>query len=273
MLPLFLLNMEDYLEVNKKLWNDKVEVHAASEFYNVQSFINGESVLNSIELNLLGDISEKSILHLQCHFGQDSIELSRMGAHVTGIDLSNKAIDKAKWLTKQCGTNTKFICCDVYDAPNHINEKFDMVFTSYGTVGWLPNMEEWAQVVNHFLKPGGKFVFADFHPVVWMMDYDFKKIEYSYFNLEPIIEENEGTYTDRGADIKNKEISWNHPMSEVVGSLLQQKLIVKELQEFDYSPYPCFKNLVKVGEKKYKVKGLEDKLPIVYAVSAIKPIA
>ncbi|MDC1221328.1 class I SAM-dependent methyltransferase [Salibacteraceae bacterium] len=259
--------MEDYLEVNKKLWNDKVEVHAASDFYNVDAFIAGKTVLNSIELELLGDITGKSILHLQCHFGQDSIELSRMGAMVTGVDLSDKAIDKAIWLAEKCGTDTKFVCADIYDAPNQLDEQFDIVFTSYGTVGWLPDMDKWASVVNHFMKPDGRFVFADFHPVVWMMDYDFSKIEYSYFNVEAIIEENEGTYTDSEANLKNKEISWNHPMSEVIGALIAQDLKLIDLKEFDYSPYPCFKNLVKIEDKKYQVQGLEGKLPMVYALS------
>lgn len=263
--------MEDYIEVNKKLWNDKVEIHAKSEFYDVDAFIAGKQVLNAIELDLLGDLNGKSVLHLQCHFGQDSIELSRMGARVLGVDLSDKAIDKANWLAEQCGTDTKFICADVYDTPNHIDEKFDIVFTSYGTVGWLPDMDRWAAVVNHFLKPDGKFVFAEFHPVVWMMDYEFSKIDYSYFNIEPIIEEEPGTYTNPEAPIKNKEFSWNHPISEVVGALLKQGLNLKELNEFDYSPYPCFKNLLKLEDKKYQIKGLEGKLPMVYSLLMNKP--
>lgn len=263
--------MEDYIEVNKKLWNDKVEIHANSEFYDVDAFITGKQVLNAIELDLLGNLNGKSVLHLQCHFGQDSIELSRMGARVLGVDLSDKAIDKAKWLADQCGMNTKFVCADVYDAPNHIDEKFDFVFTSYGTVGWLPDMDRWAAVVNHFLKPDGKFVFAEFHPVVWMMDYEFSKIDYSYFNIEPIIEEEPGTYTNPEAPIKNKEISWNHPISEVVGALLKQGLNLKELHEFDYSPYPCFKNLLKLEDKKYQIKGLEGKIPMVYSLLMNKP--
>jgi SAM-dependent methyltransferase len=260
----------DYKTVNKKLWNDKVDIHIDSDFYSVNEFIGGKKMLNSIELDLLGDVRGKSILHLQCHFGQDSIELSRMGAAVTGVDLSDKAIDKAGWLAKECGTDTKFVCSDIYDAPNHITEKFDIVFTSYGTVGWLPDMDKWATVVNHFLKPGGFFVFAEFHPVVWMMDYDFQKIEFSYFNQGPIVEELEGTYTDRNAELKNKEISWNHNIAEVLGSLLEQGLELEAFREFDYSPYDCFKHTIKVKEKKYRIKDLGGKLPMVYALKLNK---
>jgi SAM-dependent methyltransferase len=260
----------DYKTINKKLWNDKVDVHVDSDFYAVEAFISGKKMLNSIELDLLGDVQGKSILHLQCHFGQDSIELSRMGSDVTGVDLSNKAIDKAEWLADKCGTDTKFVCSDIYDAPNHIDEKFDIVFTSYGTVGWLPDMDKWAEVVNHFLKPGGFFVFADFHPVVWMMDYDFQKIEFSYFNHGAIVEESEGTYTDRNAELKNTEISWNHNIGEVLGSLLGQGLELDTFKEFDYSPYDCFKHTEKVDEKMYRIKHLKGKLPMVYALKLNK---
>lgn len=133
--------MENYLEINKKSWNAKVEPHLKSDFYFVNEFLQGRTSLNSIELELLGDVKDKTILHLQCHFGQDSISLSRMGAKVTGIDLSDKAIEAAKDLAKQCDTNTEFICSDVYELPNILNQKFDIVFTSYGTIGWLPRLK------------------------------------------------------------------------------------------------------------------------------------
>lgn len=260
----------DYKEINRKLWNDKVDVHVASDFYDVNTFIGGKQVLNTTELDLLGDVAGKSILHLQCHFGQDSIELSRMGAKVTGVDLSDKSIEKAKWLADQCNTDTQFVCCDVYDAPQHIEEQFDIVFTSYGTVGWLPDMNKWAHVIAHFLKPGGTFVFAEFHPVVWMMDYEFSKIEYGYFNTGAIVEEMEGTYTDRNASIKNTEVSWNHSISEVVESLLQSGIRLESMKEFDYSPYNCFRNTVELAPNKFQIKGLEGKLPMVYALKGRK---
>jgi 2-polyprenyl-3-methyl-5-hydroxy-6-metoxy-1,4-benzoquinol methylase len=128
----------------------------------MQSFLEGKSTLNEIELQLLGDISGKKILHLQCHFGQDTMSLSRMGAKATGIDLSNKAIERAKEIALRLNLDTDFICCDLYDAPNHLNEKFDIVFTSYGTIGWLPDLDKWAKVVSHFLKPNGKFIIPIF---------------------------------------------------------------------------------------------------------------
>ena len=128
----------NYIEINRQSWNDRTEIHLKSEFYDLENFRKGKSSLNDIELNLLGDIQGMTILHLQCHFGQDTISLSRLGAKVTGVDLSDKAIECAQNLAKDTNAQTRFICCDIYDLPNHLDEKFDLVFTSYGTIGWLP---------------------------------------------------------------------------------------------------------------------------------------
>jgi 2-polyprenyl-3-methyl-5-hydroxy-6-metoxy-1,4-benzoquinol methylase len=160
-----MISEKNYLEVNRNSWNNRVEAHLKSEFYDMEGFMKGNSSLNEIELKLLGDVKGKSILHLQCHFGQDSISLSRMGARVTGIDLSDKAIQKAEEIAKATQTDAKFICCDLYNLPKHLDEKFDIVFTSYGTIGWLPDMDKWAKIVSQYLKPGGQFVFVEFHPV------------------------------------------------------------------------------------------------------------
>ena len=196
----------DYININKQTWNNKVDVHIASEFYNMEAFLNGKSTLNNIELELLGNIKGKKILHLQCHFGQDTISLSRLGAEVTGVDLSDKAIESAKQIAKQTKSNTTFICCDIYDLPNYLDKQFDIVFASYGTIGWLPDLDKWAKVVSHFLKPDGKFVMADFHPVVWMFNDNFEKISYRYFNSGAIVETEIGTYADKNSEITQEYV-------------------------------------------------------------------
>lgn len=263
---------KNYLEINRNSWNKKTEVHINSEFYNQDSFLKGQSSLNNIELELLGDVSGKKILHLQCHFGQDSISLSRLGAEVTGVDLSDKAVEKAKEIAAELQQTTQFICCDVYDLPNHLNEKFDIIFTSYGTIGWLPDLDKWAKVVSHFLKPKGKFVFVEFHPVVWMFDDNFEKIGYNYFNSEPIIESENGTYADKSADISQENITWNHSLSEVFTSLLNNGLEISSFDEIDYSPYNCFSNTVEFESGKFRIKHLENKIPMVYSLVSKKKI-
>lgn len=260
----------DYIDINKKLWNQKTEIHYDSDFYDVNSFINGKDSLNPIEIGLLGDIKGKNILHLQCHFGQDTISLSRHGASATGVDFSENAIEKAKQLNATLGTNAKFIQSDIYKLPEILQDKFDIIFTSYGVIGWLPDMSEWAKIINQFLKPRGEFIMVEFHPVVWMFSYDFKRIEFNYMDSAPIIEELEGTYTDRDAQIKEKSICWNHGLSNVLDSLIKTGLTIIDFKEYNYSPYDCFENTVKIDEGKFKIKGLEDKIPMVYSLKAIK---
>jgi SAM-dependent methyltransferase len=260
----------NYLEVNKNSWNKKVGIHYDSEFYDTKAFINGQSSLNEIELELLGDITGKSILHLQCHFGQDTISLNRLGADVTGVDLSDKAIEKATELARITNSVAKFICCDIYDLPNHLDETFDIVFTSYGTIGWLPDINKWAEIVTRYLKPNGEFIFVEFHPVVWMFDDDFKKIKYRYFNAEAIIENEEGTYAEKNAPISQNSVTWNHGLGEVLNSLLKNGLSIKSLNEYDYSPYDCFNKTEKISPKKFRIKHLENKIPMVYSLLATK---
>lgn len=261
---------EDYLEVNRNSWNNKTEAHLASEFYDMDGFRAGNSSLNSIELALLGDLKGKKVLHLQCHFGQDTISLNRLGAEVVGVDLSDKAIDNARKIAAELNSSAQFICSDVYDLPNHLAQQFDIVFTSYGTIGWLPDLDKWAQVVAHFLKPDGKFVFVEFHPFVWMFDDNFEKIAYNYFNNGPIIETENGTYANREANITHEYVCWNHSLSEVMTSLLENGLEINAFGEYDYSPYNCFNNTVEVAPKKFRIEHLSDKIPMVYSISATK---
>ncbi len=260
----------NFVEVNKALWNERTKYHVNSDFYDMPSFIAGSTTLKDIELGLLGDIKGKTILHLQCHFGQDTMSLSRMGAKATGVDLSDEAISIATQLTKELSLDTKFICCNIYDLPQHLNEQFDVVFTSYGTIGWLPDMKEWAGIVSRYLKPGGKFVFAEFHPTLWMFDNKFTYAQYSYFNREEIVEEEQGTYADKGADMNLRSISWNHGLSEVMQNLIEAGLHIEVFNEYDHSLYNCFANTVEIEPGKFQIKGMEGKLPMMYALRAKK---
>jgi len=261
---------ENYIEINRKTWNEKTEFHIHSDFYNQEEFLKGENSLTPIELELLGNVKDKSILHLQCHFGQDTISFSRLGAKSVGVDLSDNAIEKAKEIAQKLNTDTRFISCDIYDLPNHLNEQFDIVFTSYGTIGWLPDLDKWAKIIAQFLKPGGQFVMADFHPVVWMFDDNFEKIGYNYFKSEPIIETIEGTYADKDAPINSETITWNHSMSELLNSLLKNNLELNAFNEYDYSPYNCFNETEEFEPKKFRIKHLENKIPMVYSILATK---
>ncbi|MBI5371202.1 MAG: class I SAM-dependent methyltransferase [Sphingobacteriales bacterium] len=259
-----------FFEANKELWNQRTLVHKESSFYNREGFAKGESVLTPIELGELTNVAGKKMLHLQCHFGMDSLDWVRQGVSVTGVDLSDEAIREARKLNEELGLDARFICCNVYDLEKHLDDRFDIVFTSYGTIGWLPDLDRWAKLIAHYLKPGGLFYFAEFHPVVWMFDDEFTHIKYAYENREMIVVENQGTYTDRGAEIRGKEYSWNHSISEVLNALIRAGLKLEWFNEHLYSPYPCFRNMVETEKGKWEIRGMEGKLPMVYSLGAVK---
>ena len=265
-----MMEQSRYVQVNRALWNQRTAIHVQSEFYGLEGFRAGQSSLNPPELGLLGAVQGKTVLHLQCHFGQDTLSLARLGAHVTGVDLADRAIDQARELSRQLDLPAEFICCNLYDLPQHLDKRYDIVFASYGVVGWLPDLGEWGKVIATFLKPGGRFVLVEFHPVVWMFDDDFTGIEYPYFNREPIVETTEGTYADPAAPIRQECITWNHSLSEVFNGLLGNGLMITHFDEYDYSPYNCFRHTEQVGDRKYRIKTMGDKLPMLYSVVAEK---
>jgi 2-polyprenyl-3-methyl-5-hydroxy-6-metoxy-1,4-benzoquinol methylase len=261
---------QSYFEENKKSWNKRTAVHKDSAFYDLEAFKKGKSSLNKIELDEVGDVKGKTLLHLQCHFGMDTMSWAREGANCVGADLSDEAINLAKEINAELKLNAEFICCNVYDLKQQLDKKFDFVFTSYGTIGWLPDLDKWAQIISHFLKPGGIFYIADFHPTLWMMDDNFEKIKYNYFNTEVIAEEMEGTYSDREAAIKTMNYGWNHPFSEIITALLKHNLQIVLFNEFPYSPYNCFNNLEQGKDEMWRIKGMDEKLPMMYSIKAVK---
>jgi SAM-dependent methyltransferase len=262
---------DNYIEINKALWNERTGIHVDSEFYNMEGFLEGETSLKEIELALVNDLPGKTLLHLQCHFGQDTLSLARIGAKVTGVDFSENAINTAVDLAQKLKIDSTFICCDIYDLPKHLDQQFDIIFTTYGTVGWLPDLGKWASLINKFLKPGGEFIFAEFHPVVWMFDNNIKYPQYFYFNKEAIVEMEKGSYTDAEAPIEMQSVGWNHSLDEVIGNLLGVGLTLHEFHEFDFSPYSFLHNSVEVAPGRYQIKGLEGKLPLVYSLRMSKP--
>lgn len=260
----------DYFEINRKSWNQRLQTHITSDFYQQDEFLKGKSSLNDIELALLGDINGKSILHLQCHFGQDTISLTKLGATVTGVDLSDEAIAYARSLASELNADTEFVCCNIYDLPKYLNKQYDIVFTSYGTITWLPNLDQWAEIIAQFLKPHGEFIFVEFHPVVWMFDDDFKNVGYHYFNREPIAETESGTYAERDANLQLSYVCWNHDFEEVISSLLKHNLSIESFKEYDYSPYNCFKHTEEFEKGKFRIAHIGNKIPMVYSIKARK---
>jgi SAM-dependent methyltransferase len=270
---------EGYFEANKELWNKRTAVHKDSSFYDLAGFKKGDNALTPIELSEVGDVKGKTLLHLQCHFGLDTLSWTRLGAKCTGIDLSDDAIKLAREINEELKLDARFICCNVYDLhPGNANSlklglnpgSFDIVFTSYGTIGWLPDLVKWAETIAWYLKPGGTFYIAEFHPVVWMFDDDFTHIKYHYENREMIVTENQPTYTGSSGIIEAKEYSWNHGLSEVINSLIGAGLEITSFNEYMYSPYSNFNNSSETEKGKWQIKGMEGKIPMVYSIKALK---
>lgn len=260
--------MAAYFEANRHGWNLRTPVHTASTFYDLEGWKAGKTSLQAIELEEMGDVHGLRLLHLQCHFGQDTLSWARLGAQVIGCDLSDVAIACARQLAQEQQLPAHFVCCNLYDLPAHLEGQYDRVFTSYGTIGWLPDLDKWAAVIRHFLAPGGKFYIVDFHPVVWMFDDEMTRLRYPYSGGSVIETETTGSYTDRQADIRYKEYGWNHSLGSILNSLIGAGLRIDWLREFDYSPYDCFANTVKVTEGQYRIKGLEGIIPMVYSIRA-----
>ena len=258
--------MKDYVNINRNAWNIKTDVHLESDFYENKEFLQGKSSLNDIELDLLGDIKGKKILHLQCHFGQDSMSLARMGAKVVAVDLSDNAIEKAKMINNQLGLDVEFICSNIYDLPDYLDQQFDIVFTSYGVIGWLPDLDKWATIISKYLKKGGQFIFVEFHPLIWMFDDNAKQIIYSYFKTDAIEETIKGTYAEKTANVEYQTVTWNHSLSEVLQSLIKHEIQIKSFNEHDYSVYNCFNSTIEVEKGKFRIKHLGDKIPMMFSL-------
>jgi SAM-dependent methyltransferase len=264
-------DLNQYFSTNKATWNDKVDIHAASDMYDLKAFRQGKTSLMPYELKALGDVSGKSLLHLQCHFGQDTLSWSRLGAKCTGVDLSDIGIALAKDLNKELKLNATFVCCNVLDTSKFIEETFDIVFTSYGVIGWLPDLKPWGRMIAERLNKGGTFFIAEFHPIVWMYDYLSKPAEmkYAYNRKEVIYEEETGTYADEDADIKSKMYCWNHGLSEVINALTEAGLHINYLNEYDESPYDVLPDLEQTDSGMYVTK---DRLyPLIFEIKATKP--
>jgi len=261
---------DKYFETNEATWNSKVKVHAKSDMYNLDAFKSGKSSLMFYELEALGDVYGKSLLHLQCHFGQDTLSWSRMGAKCTGVDLSDEGIKLAKTLNKELQLDAEFVCCNVLDTSEFVKDTFDIVFTSYGVIGWLPDLKPWGKMIAERLNKGGTFFIAEFHPIVWMFDYQNDKpiMKYGYMQNEVIYEEYEGTYANQTSKMISKEYGWNHGLSEVINALTEAGLKIDYLEEFDESPYDVLPNLVKTDSGMFVTK---DKLyPLIFTLKATK---
>jgi SAM-dependent methyltransferase len=254
----------DYIKVNKTAWDKRTLVHMASKFYDVEAFIQGACSLNQIELDEVGCVEGKTLLHLQCHFGQDTLSWRRLGAKVTGVDLSSQAITQAKLLAQRVKQDAHFIEQDIYAFGLNNTTQFDFVFTSYGALCWLPDLNRWAQTIASALKPGGQFNLVEFHSVNDLLS------GYSYFSqTEPDVDE-EGTYTENCTGETSTMMTWGHALSEVINALINAGIQIESVNEFPFSPYECFEGLEFVEGKGYQMLHRGQQVPLLYSIKGRK---
>lgn len=262
--------MKNYTTANKKWWNSATSIHADSALYNLPSFKNGKSSLFSIEKEELGNVKGKTLLHLMCHFGMDTLSWAREGAIVTGVDLSDNSIHLAKKLSKEIDIPAQFICSDIYELPNLLNQKFDVIFMSYGVLLWLSSIKKLAKLIDHFLKEGGIFYIVEVHPFTNILSFDFK-LEYKYFYKGPYEDTSSGTYTDWDSDINSITYQWSYTLSDVINVLIAQKLKIEYLHEFPYTMYNQFPGFMEQNSKgQFVLKNKKIQIPLLFSLKAIK---
>lgn len=263
----------DHLDANRRLWDRWTDLHADSAFYDVDGFRAGATTLQEIELAEVGDVAGRDLLHLQCHFGLDTLSWARRGARVTGVDFSPRAVDRARRLAAETGIEARFLCRDVYDLPPELTGAFDVVFTSYGVLWWLPDLPRWAAAAARCLRPGGFLYVAEFHPLTCCLD-DDGTLAWDYFRgAEAVVDEAPPSYADPDAAPAEGEraAGWPYPLGEVVSVLVAAGLRLDALAEHDFSPVGCFPFLEESAPGRWTVRGTDARLPLVVTLRASLP--
>lgn len=265
--------MDPYVRRNRDLWDAWVDVNTRSAFYDVEGFKRAPTPLDGEVLAALGDVAGADVLHLQCHFGMDTLRLARLARRATGVDFSPRAIEAARALAAETGIDARFVESDVYALA--LDETFDVVFSSYGVLGWLPDLTRWAQVVARHLRPGGRLVLVEGHPTMWMFDNEHPSelvVRYPYFAVaEPIVLESRGNYADPAADVTTTEYSWVHPMADILGALLGAGLALTSFREYDHAAWRAFPWMIETRPGRFEQPADRLHLPLLFALTATKP--
>jgi SAM-dependent methyltransferase len=261
-------------ELNRAMWNERVPRHLNSPLYDVPGFKAGALSLRAHEIKDLGDVAGKDLVHLQCHFGKDTLSWARLGARVTGLDFSEAAIAAAAQLAREIGVDARFVTSDVYDASAALGRRtFDFVYTGVGALCWLPDMERWAKVVFDLLRPGGQLYLFEFHPLKWIFDPNAEKVEIKddYFTPAEGFPEGAVTYADATVPAAPMPtIQWNHPLGEVVTALTSAGLRILTLRELDCDVLRQWPMMVRGEDRMYRMPPGVPSLPLMYVLRATR---
>lgn len=276
-------SLDQYLDANRARWNESVQVHAASDFYGVDRFLAGESTLLPLDLEEVGDVSGKSVLHLQCHFGLDTLSWARLGANVVGVDFAPSAVETAREIAQRAGLKAEFVEAELYASPDALSDRlgtFDVVYVNIGALCWLPDIVGWAKVCAGFLKDGGTLYLRDVHPVTFCLDDEAQDgelhLRYPYFETgEPLHWSGDGDYTDSSATFEHQaSYEWNHSLGEIVTAVIEAGCSIEFLHEQDWTVYPALPWLRESEPGTWRlpeIEGEEDRrLPLMFSLRARK---
>jgi SAM-dependent methyltransferase len=265
--------MEDWLQTNRALWDERVAIHVDSEYYDVDTFLAGGSTLRPFELAEVGEVDGLTLVHPQCHFGLDTLSWARRGAHVTGLDFSHPAVLAARDLARRAGLRAEFVEANVYDAVRALGQRrFDIVYTGIGAIVWLPDIDRWASTMAELLVPGGCLYLAEFHPITEVFGEQDLTVTESYFDREAKLYDEPGTYADPSADtINTRSVEWQHGIGEVVSALAGAGLGIEFLHEHEFTLTPRWPFLRRGDDHTYRMPPDVAALPLMYSLRARSP--
>ena len=269
--------MKAYKKTNLAYWNEMADRHVDTDGYQTAAFRKGANILDPIVRKGIGNVRGKKLLHLQCHFGLDTLCWARLGARVTGIDFSTVAIGQARALAEEVGLAARFVESDIDGLPGRLTGEFDVVYTSRGVLGWLPDLERWGRVVAHFVRPGGFFYITEIHPMAQVFADDDGvhdlRLRYPYFSQpKPISLATKGSYADREAHVNQEvEYGWSHGLGEIVTALTTAGLHIEFLHEVPVVEWPV-SFLQAAADGTYRLPpGTDGELPLFFSLKASKP--
>ncbi|HEY6396073.1 MAG TPA: class I SAM-dependent methyltransferase [Solirubrobacteraceae bacterium] len=262
-----------WITINKAMWDERVPIHVASEFYDVEGFLAGDTTLRQFEVEELGDVDGLTLVHPQCHFGLDSLSWARRGARVTGLDFSDPAIKAARELASRAGLQAEFVHANVYDAAAALaGRRFDVVYTGLGAINWLPDIERWAKTMAQLVARGGRFYLAEFHPFTKVFADEDLTLEHSYFERGAMHYDEPGTYADLDAQTtQNRSVEWEHTLGDVVSAIAGAGLRIELLHEHDYTLFARWSCLERKPDGTHRVPSGTPSLPLMYSVRARSP--
>jgi SAM-dependent methyltransferase len=269
------VSVDEAQEANRRWWDSAVPVHLASDFYDVDGWLAEGRGPKPREAAVLGDVSGRDLVHLQCHFGKDTLAWARAGATVTGLDFSGAAIDAARDLARRAGLTERadFVCAPVAEAVEALGGRtFDIVYVSLGALCWLPSVDEWAGQVAALLRPGGRLFLHEVHPVSMALADTELTVVYPYFEeTAPYRDAEPGSYADPTATEAmpgDETFGWNHGLGEIIGALVERGLRIDRLEEHDWTSFPRFPWLVEVAEEEFVIPEGHLRVPLSFTLVA-----